>query len=120
MKLFDNTKPGIARQGDVAFIPVDEIPSTAVEAKTESGSYIVAHSETGHHHTIVKDRNVEFFEDSSDPLQGWLKVNGYNDYTEVKHNRSFHTHETIGLPPGNYSVRRQRRAAGEAWARVAD
>lgn len=113
-----NTFENMARQGDVLFIKVDEIPDTAVEAKSEQGKFIVAHSETGHHHTVLDRPDTKFYEDKTDPLQAWLEVIGSPNL--VEHDRSFDTHGTITLNPGKYSVRRQRRAAGEAWARVID
>jgi hypothetical protein len=38
----------------------------------------------------------------------------------VEHLRSFDTHESISIGPGNYEIRRQRENAPEGWRRAAD
>ena len=51
MKTFEN----IAAQGDFLIIRIDSLPSSE-EIETfdaENGKYIVAHSETGHNHTML-------------------------------------------------------------------
>ena len=40
--------------------------------------------------------------------------------TELRHLRSFDTHESILFRPGTYHVRRQREHTPEGWRRVED
>jgi hypothetical protein len=46
--------PQIVRHGEVILKPVGELPKGATLVK-ESKEYIVAHSETGHHHVLTTD-----------------------------------------------------------------
>ena len=40
--------------------------------------------------------------------------------TEINHLRSFDTHETLLVPPGNYVIKRQREYTPEGFRRAAD
>jgi hypothetical protein len=51
--------------------------------------FVVAHSETGHHHTVAAKQGVEYYA-SNDPLICFLVVK--NDDVQLRHNRSFDTH----------------------------
>lgn len=106
----------IAAQGDVMFIRVAKIPSDAMEAKDENGHFVVAHSETGHNH-VIESRNAQMLSDKTNEFVAYLKI---SKETEVKHLRSFDTHESLLLAPGNYQVRRQREHVPEGFRRVAD
>jgi hypothetical protein len=106
----------MAAQGDVMFIRVDSIPSNMTVAETKDGYFIVAHSETGHNH-VLESRNAQMLIDKTNEFVAYLKV---SKETEVKHQRSFDTHESILLPPGNYQVRRQREYVPEGFRRAAD
>ena len=105
-------------QGDMLIIPVASIPETAKAAKPENGVYIVAHSETGHHHVIDRKR-AEVFEAADDAFVAYVRTLG--DGAEIEHKRDFHTHETIKLPPnGTFQIRRQREYVPEGFRRAAD
>lgn len=105
-------------QGDIMIIPVKAIPATAKVALAENGHYILAHSETGHHHVIEKTR-AEVFEAADDSFVAYIRTLG--DGAEIKHNRSFDTHETICLEPNQtYEVRRQREYVPEGFRKAAD
>lgn len=106
----------MAAQGDVMFIRVNSIPSDAVAAKDEDGLFIVAHSETGHDH-VLESRNAQMLIDKTNDFIAYLKI---SKETEVKHKRSFDTHESLLLAPGNYEVRRQREYVPEGFRKVAD
>lgn len=106
----------MAAQGDVMFIRINEIPSDAVEQKIENGKFIVAHSETGHHH-VVDSNNAQMLIDKTNAFISYLKISAP---TEVKHLRSFDTHESIVLAPGKYEIRRQREYVPQGFRRVAD
>ncbi len=103
-------------QGDVMFRRVASIPEGA-EAQKRVGPIVVAHSETGHHHTIP-DECVTHYARTDSPLVSWLKIDG--DHADVVHQRTFDTHETLRLGGGAWEVRRQREHTPEGWRRVDD
>lgn len=103
-------------QGDIMFQVIDEIPATAVEQKAQGKKHIVAHSETGHHHTVDAE-GVVFYEGGSDPLTCYLYA---ECPMEIIHERPWDTHAPVTLPPGKYLGKRQRESAPEGWRRVAD
>ena len=110
-----------AAQGDLLIRRVERIPEGLKKMDTEAGKFIVAHSETGHHHVIEARPNVIVF-DTQDPLVSYLQVIEATDEAEaiIEHLRSFDTHESLSVPPGNYEIRRQRENAPEGWRRAAD
>lgn len=103
-------------QGDICIRRVDTIPAGLASATPENGYYIVAHSETGHHH-VVKERSAQMLIYETNAFIAYLKI---AEPTELEHLRSFDTHETLLLPPGNYEVRRQREHTPKGWRRAAD
>lgn len=112
----------IAAQGDVLFRKVAGIPSNATPIAANAGELVVTHSETGHHHVMVMDRQedgpaVEMFNSADNPLLAWLKV---NRPTALEHRRPHDTHESIMFQPGIYEVRRQREHTPEGWRQVQD
>lgn len=110
------TVKNMAAQGDVMFIRIDELPKDAIEAKEENGKFVVAHSETGHNH-VIDSRNAQMLIDKTNDFISYIKV---SKPTEVEHQRSFDTHESLLLTPGNYIVRRQREYMPQGFRRVAD
>lgn len=107
----------LAAQGDVLFRRIDKLPEGVVE-QPRKGALIVAHSETGHNHTI-NDREVKLFERlERDPMICYLQVAG--DCAHVVHHRPHDTHKTIGLTQGTWEVRRQREWTPEGLRRVED
>ena len=86
--------------------------------QAENGKFILAHSETGHHHIIAERPGVEFFA-SEDPLISYLHVIDSVEIT-LEHERSFDTHEALLLKGGTYEIRRQREYTPQGWRRVAD
>lgn len=109
-----------AAQGDLYIMRADDHPDDLIETKQDGGQYIVAHSETGHHHVLnpahctVKERPV-----TSDPVLRELFVDVHTE-TEVRHLRSFDTHAPIRLSPGKYVFRNQREYTPEGYRRAAD
>jgi hypothetical protein len=105
-------------QGDIAFIEVDEIPTDAVAQKApSSGRHILAHSETGHHHTIAADKALHF-EAPKDPLVCFLQM---AEDCDVIHERAWDTHAPTTLRGGkNYMGVRQVERSPSGWQRVAD
>lgn len=106
----------MAAQGDVMFIRIKEVPANAVIAKDEAGLFVVAHSETGHNH-VINSKNARMLIDKTNNFHAYLKI---SKDTEVKHLRSFDTHESLLLTPGNYEIRRQREYTPEGFRKVAD
>src|SRR3990167_10049919 len=93
-------------QGELLVMRVVEIPASAKPMKPQGEHYVVGHSETGHHHAIDRS-NAEVFEAADDKFTLWVRSLG--DGAELRHLRSFDTHESLHLPPGGcYMVRRQR------------
>ena len=110
-----------AAQGDLFIRKINSIPSNAKPVEAKNGEYIVAHSETGHNHVIDATPNITLFT-TGDPMVSYLQVIEATDKTEalIKHLRSFDTHQTIAISPGNYELRRQREYFPKGWRMVAD
>lgn len=106
----------MAAQGDVMFIRVNDVPKNLELAKDENGKFIVAHSETGHNH-VIDSRNAQMLIDKTNGFVAYIKV---SKPTEVEHQHSFDTHESLLLTPGDYVVRRQREYVAEGFRKVAD
>lgn len=108
-------------QGDCLLRKIDKLPDGLIEVKPKDGSYIVAESETHHHHVIKESPNVKIY-DTENPLLSYLEVIEATDKSEVilEHLRGFDTHESIKINPGIYEIRRQREWTPEGWRRAAD
>jgi len=113
MKTFSKNDK-IIFQGDLALIRVDALPDEDLKVN-ETG--VVAHSETGHNHTLDDTAVATLYEVESDPLAAYIKADGP---VNLVHHRSFDPHETINLDDGIYKVRRQREHTPEGLRRVAD
>lgn len=105
-----------AAQGDILITRIDSVPDGAREVKAENGEYVVAHSETGHHH-VLPERGVKLFR-GEDPMMLFAVV--MTDIAELTHQRPFDTHAPLALKHGTYEIRRQREYTPEGWRRVAD
>ena len=108
-------------QGDLYIRRIGALPDGVKPATAERGSYIVAFSETHHHHEIKARPNVKLYT-TDDPMVSYLEVIEATDETEtlLEHLRSFDTHETIKIPPGIFEIRRQREYTPEGWRRIQD
>lgn len=118
----------MAAQGDLLIRKIDKLPTENLKAvEPEDGKLILAHSETGHHHSIMLEKEmglsrngrakIDYFQ-SNDPMLCYLVVDG--DYADVVHERDFDTHQPIRITGGTYELRRQKEATPEGWRRVAD
>lgn len=112
MKTFERQ----AAQGDMLITKIDSIPEGLEPMKPKGGQMIVAHSETGHHH-VLPEADVDVFHAANDEFVLYLVV---NNETELKHMRSFDTHESLKLQPGKYRINRQREYTPEGFRRAAD
>jgi len=110
-----------AAQGDAMFVRVDSLPKGVKPIAPEQGKFILAHSETGHHHVMEARPNVKVFS-TDNPLISYLQVVEAADEAEtfIEHLRSFDTHEPISFKPGIYQVINQRESAPEGWRKAAD
>ena len=117
MKTFKN----MAAQGDFIIMRIGNLPEKLVEIKPENGKFLVAHSETGHNHVMVMD-NVKAYKrpEITDDAKLFELFFAVEAPTEIEHLRSFDTHETLLVPPGNYVVKRQREYIAEGFRKAAD
>jgi hypothetical protein len=114
MKLFRDQ----AAQGDLYIRRIEALPKGVKKSKSTHGKFIVAHSETGHHHVIADKKGVQIFH-GSDPLVSYLTVIDQVEVT-LEHLRDFDKHEALLIPGGTYEIRRQREYTPEGWRQVAD
>ena len=110
-----------AAQGDLLLRRITTLPAGAIPVAAERGSFIVAHSETGHNHVIAERPNVKLYT-TGDPLVSYLEVIEATDAAEalLEHLRGHDKHETLAIPPGVFELRRQREYTPEGWRRVED
>jgi hypothetical protein len=113
---YDTTRKCIP-QGDVTLVPIVNIPKGLDKIKPENGQYIIAHSETGHHHTVMERPEVTMFK-GMDIFRDFLNVE--NLAVDLIHNRSTHTHKTQIIPKGAWIVQRQATPTPEGWKRAID
>ena len=113
MKKFTN----IAAQGDFIIRRIKELPEGVTEVHPKDGVFIVAHSETGHHHVIEADGVRAYTPTRPDIYKMFL---GVDKPTAIKHLRSFDTHETLGLDAGIFEIKRQREYTPQGFRRAQD
>lgn len=113
MKTFKN----MAAQGDMLIRRIDALPNDVKKLNADNGNYILAHSETGHHHIIKEDDGIEYYSHANDNFIAYLVV---NNETCVEHMRGFDTHEKIKIDKGVYEIRRQREYMPEGFRRAQD
>lgn len=110
-------------QGEIYARKVDQLPDDLApfSERSESGDWIVSHSESGHHHLLGAD-GVEVLERTNDVPEGMRIL-----YAIVKEpTRLFqdaaHPHEAHDVPPGIYEMRiaREYDPLMEQARRVAD
>jgi hypothetical protein len=107
----------IAAQGDLLLRRIDSVPSGAVTVPPEAWKHVVAHSETGHHHTVGAF-NVLHFRAPDNELLSFLRID--SEYADVVHERPFDTHATLRIGGGCWELRRQREYVPDGWRRVED
>ena len=90
-------KPQIVRHGEVLLKP-SELPQDAKLVK-ETNKYIVAHSETGHHHVLESIDNYEVFTSNGDT---YIKLGTVGTLFHEKSGKDVHTPHKI--QPSVYKV----------------
>ena len=113
MKSFKN----IAAQGDFIIRRIDKLPEDVREIEPTDGVFIVAHSETGHHHVIEAEGVRAYVPEKPDLYRMFL---GIDKPTAIKHLRSFDTHEALGLEGGVFEIKRQREYTPQGFRRAQD
>ena len=105
-------------QGDLLICRIEKLPENIKQEKSIEGRFIVAHSESGHHHVIAEKPGVEYFS-GEDPMVAYLRV---IDNTEVtlEHLRDFDTHESWLIKGGTYEILRSREYTPTGWRRTQD
>lgn len=96
----ENTKDGkrlAVQHGEVYLQPVDRLPEGNLKKEK---SFIVGHSETGHHHVL--ESKVDFEVMAGDEKHD-LYVRLFEP-AELVHKKSFDIHETKVIVPGDYAV----------------
>lgn len=87
--------------GENAIIPVDKMPEGLTE---KHKSFIVGHSETGHHHVLEAINKTEEF----DIIVKDGEIYFTNKYeAKVTHKKTHDIHETVTVSPGIYKVNRK-------------
>ena len=103
------------------FLKIEKLPEGLKKARAENGVYVIAHSETGHHHVIDDIESVIYYE-SDNPMISYLEVIETTDKVEalLRHLRDYDTHETLKFNPGIYEIRHEREYVPEGWRKAAD
>lgn len=118
MKKMVKTFKNQAAQGDLFLRRIKKLPAAAKPiAAPKDGRYVLAHSETGHHHVVMAAPDAIRLFGSDDPLLLYAEI---VRPVQLKHERSFDTHETIEIGEGVYEIRRQREKTPDGWRRVED
>jgi len=88
------------RHGELLIRPVDKLPKGK---KTVGKSFIVGHSETGHHHVLESNVDFTIIEPEKENLQGSiffeLVSNG-----KLVHKKTVNRHNDLVFAPGKYEV----------------
>lgn len=110
----------MAAQGDFVIIRIDAIPTDVEQVAPRGNQIVVAHSETGHDHVMLAERVTAYKPAGVKEVDLYEMFLAVEAPTEINHLRSFDTHETLLVPPGNYQIRRQREYVPEGFRRAQD
>jgi len=115
----ETTFVNAAAQGDLYLQRVDAVPEGFVATKPVENRYVVAHSETGHHHVVEAEPEVNYYTDPGEPMVAYLEVKKIVG-AALEHCRGFDTHKTLRIPQGIFKLSRQREYTPQGWRRVQD
>ena len=82
------------RHGEIMLVPCDALPSGKTASST---SYIVGHSETGHHHVLESKSEFEVLTTEDKDLYFRLF-----DPASLVHKKATDQHRTLTISPGIY------------------
>jgi len=99
----------IFRHGENLLIRVPRVKGQRVNHR------IIGHSETGHHHVMTAESDVELYENNG---ALYLRVN--TDGATVTHEKTTDRHADIQLPKGDYEIKKQREYTPQGWRYVSD
>jgi len=127
MRNFEFKLGDCAAQGDMLITCIDKLPNEVKPIGEENGRLILAHSETGHHHSTKKQAGVEYYSNDNNQFIAYLVVDNTVEAL-IEHERSFDTHETICLKKDEeskenqriYEIRRQVEYTPEGLRRAQD
>jgi hypothetical protein len=88
------------RHGENLLLPIKSIPKGAKSFKT----YIVGHSESGHHHVLESKANFEVIDDK-EKQELYLRL---FEPAKLVHKKQFDAHKTLTVPAGMYRVIRKQ------------
>lgn len=107
----------MAAQGDMMIRRINKLPEGLTKRESTKGQHILAHSETGHHHSVADEVAVVYDGPEKDMIC-YLSIEG--EHADIIHHRSFDTHKPLRLTKGTYEIRRQREHTPAGWRRVED
>jgi hypothetical protein len=84
------------RQGEIMLVPVTDIKDIPEGVTSKRDSYIVGHSESGHHH-VLESRQMEITETDTHDIYIRLFEPG-----RLVHQKMTDTHRTLRIPAGIY------------------
>ncbi len=114
------TFKAFAAQGEAFIRRIETRPDGLTPIEPENGHYIIAHSETGHHH-VMEPGGVALLERTTGVEEGLRILHLIvSEPTSLDHLRGSDTHESIMFEPGEYEIRLQREYTPEGFRRVAD
>jgi hypothetical protein len=110
----------VAAQGEMLVRRVDGFKNAAKDMVAEQGVFILAHSETGHHHVI--DRETVSVQEQTENVPEGMGILQMivKSPSAITHLRATDTHEPLMLGAGLWEVRLQREYTPEGYRRVAD
>ena len=82
------------RHGEVLLVPVDKIPKGVGVKHT---SFIVGHSETGHHHVLESKTEFDVYDKAMLYIQLFQPA-------DLVHQKSVNAHKTLTVPKGIYKI----------------
>ncbi len=88
------------RHGENLLLPVNKMPNKGTNHKT----YIVGHSETGHHHVLESKTDFEVFTDK-DKQDLYVRL---FEPAKLVHKKQLDAHRTLTVKPGIYKVIRKQ------------
>ena len=91
------------RQGDVAIIPIAQVPTELSKVARDRGRIVLAYGEVTTHAHAIASREADLFETpgaTADAVDRYLRV---RSTVTLDHEE----HTAIAIPPGDYIVRTQ-------------